>query len=222
MRPHPLDTFEPHYPTRAERLADAVVHGFGLIGALIGGVVLLLWSLQAGDFGRALATGLYGFCLFLMLLCSTLYNLSHPCAVRPLLRRLDEAAIFLLIAGSYTPFTVLRLEGWWSIGMTSLVWGVALAGVAGRLLIWQLSERFWCGVYIGLGWLSLVMLKPLVESLPLTALGLLALGGVLYTAGVPIFLYRRLPYRRAIWHGFVVSGAAVHYAAVLTAVVLSG
>ena len=217
MRPHPLDTFEPHYPNRAERLADAVVHGLGLIGALIGGAVLLLWSLQAGDFGRALATGLYGFCLFAMLLCSTLYNLSHPCAVRPLLRRLDEAAIFLLIAGSYTPFTVLRLDGWWSIGMTTLVWTIALAGVAGRLFIWQLSERFWCGVYIGLGWLSVVMLKPLIEGVPVVALGLLALGGVLYTAGVPVFLYRKLPYRRAIWHGFVVVAAAIHYTAVLVA-----
>ena len=219
MRPHPSDTFEPHYPNRAERLADAVVHGFGLIGAMIGGGVLLVWSLQAGDVGRALATGLYGFCLFAMLLCSTLYNLSHPCAVRPLLRRLDEAAIFLLIAGSYTPFTVLRLEGVWSIGMTTLVWGIALAGVAGRLFISHLSERFWCGVYIGLGWLSVVMLKPLIDGVPVVALGLLALGGVLYTAGVPVFLYRKLPYRRAIWHTFVVTAAGIHYAAVLHAVV---
>lgn len=221
MPRHPLDTFEPHYPNRAERLADLAVHGLGLAGALVGGAVLLVWSSQAGDFGRTVAAGLYAACLVAMLLASTVYNMSHPCAVRPLLRRLDEAAIFLLIAGSYTPFTT-RIDGPEAIWMTALIWAVALFGVAGRLLIANLSERFWCGVYIAMGWLAVLVLNPLIESLPLTALGLLALGGILYTAGVPLFLNHKLPFRRAIWHGFVVTAAATHFAAVAHAVAPGG
>jgi hemolysin III len=220
VRRHPLDTDEPHYPNRAERLADTVIHGLGLTGALAGGAILLLWSLQAGDVGRALAAGIYAACLVAMLLASTVYNLSHPCAVRPWLRRLDEAAIFLLIAGSYTPFTT-QLAAPWNVGLTALVWTIALVGVAGRLFIWSLSERFWCGVYVAMGWLAVVALKPLIDGIPVVALGLLALGGILYTAGVPLFLHTRLPYRRAIWHGLVVAGAASHYAAVAHALTVS-
>ena len=219
MSTHPLDTFGPHYPNRAERLADGLVHGLGLLGAFVGGAVLLLWSIQAGDFGRAVATSLYALCLLMMLLASTIYNLSHPCRVRPWLRRMDEAAIFLLIAGSYTPFTV-QLDGAWGVFLTGFVWVLALIGVAGRLFITTLSERFWCGFYIAMGWLSVVALKLLIEEIPVVALGLLALGGLLYTAGVPLFLHHKLPFRRAIWHGFVVAGAALHYGAVLYGVVL--
>ena len=221
MRRHPLDSDEPHYPNEAERLADAAIHGLGLLGALAGGAALLLWSMQAGDVGKAMAAGIYAACLVAMLLTSTVYNLSHPCAVRPLLRRLDEAAIFLLIAGSYTPFTT-QLDGPWGVGLTVTIWTVAIAGVLGRLFIWGLSERFWCGVYIGMGWLAVVALKPLIDGLPVVALGLLALGGVLYTAGVPLFLARQRPYRRASWHGFVVAAAASHYAAVAHAVTGGG
>jgi hemolysin III len=219
VRTQAQDCFEHHYPNRAERLADGLVHGLGLLGAFVGGAVLLLWSMQAGDFSRAVATSLYALCLLMMLLASTVYNLSHPCRVRPWLRRMDEAAIFLLIAGSYTPFTV-QLDGAWGVFLTTLVWVLAFVGVAGRLFITTLSERFWCGFYIAMGWLAVVALKPMIEEIPVVALGLLAVGGVLYTAGVPLFLHHKLPYRRAIWHCFVVAGAAIHYAAVFHAVVL--
>jgi hemolysin III len=163
---HPLDTFEPHYPNRAERTADLVVHGLGLFGALVGGAVLLVWSLQAGDFGRAVAAGVYAVCLVAMLLASTVYNMSHPCAVRPLLRRLDEAAIFLLIAGSYTPFTT-QLDGAWAFGMTGLIWAVGLIGVAAGCFIWPTCRSgSGAGVYIGMGLASGAGPEPADRSLP--------------------------------------------------------
>ena len=134
---------------------------------------------------------------------------------------MDEAAIFLMIAGSYTPFTTLRFEGAWSIGFTVLVWGFALAGVFAKMLAPRISDAFWSGVYVLFGWLAVFALKPMIETVHPAALALLVLGGLIYTAGVFVFINQRVKFRRAIWHGFVVTGAGVHWAAVLVGVVLA-
>jgi hemolysin III len=210
-----------HYPNRAEYAADGWVHGVGLAAALVGGGVLLVAALMRDGVGQAAAVALYGATLVAMLACSAAYNLSRPSPVRPFLRKLDQAAIFLLIAGSYTPFTSQRLEGGWAVGMTALVWALALAGVAGKLLTNRLSEKFWCGVYLAFGCVAVVAAKPLWEGVPLTALALLAAGGAIYTAGVWLFLAKSLPFRRALWHGFVVVAAGVQQAAIWTGVVLA-
>jgi hemolysin III len=210
-----------HYPNRREAAADGWVHGIGLAAALIGGGALFTTALMRDGLGQASAVALYGLTLVAMLACSAAYNLSRPSRARPFLRRMDQAAIFLLIAGSYTPFTTQRLEGGWAWGMTALVWTLALGGVAGKLLTNRLSEKFWCAVYIAFGWVAVIAAKPLWEGVSLAALSLLALGGLIYTAGVALFLGRERPFRRAIWHGFVVVAAAVQQAAVWTGVVLA-
>ena len=217
--PDPSELVE-HYPNRAERNADFWVHAIAIVAAAIGGVVLIGFSLMKGAASVATATAIYAICLLAMLACSAVYNLRKPCPKRRILRRLDEAAIFLLIAGSYTPFTTTRFDEGWSIGMTTAVWAIAFAGVVGKLFFPKVPEWLWCLVYIGFGWLAVVMLKPLLAGVSLAALVLLALGGLLYTAGVPLFLKQSLPFRRAVWHGFVVAGAAAHYAAVMIGVVL--
>lgn len=216
--PDPCELDE-HYPNRAERAADFWVHILALAAAAIGGSVLFVFALMKGGASVAAATAIYAICLLAMLACSAVYNLRKPCPRRRILRRLDEAAIFLLIAGSYTPFTTTRFEGAWAWSMTALVWAVAAGGVVGKLFFPRIPEWAWCLVYIGFGWLALIMLKPLLAGVSLAALILLAIGGLLYTAGVPLFLKQNLPYRRAIWHGFVVSAAAVHFAAVAIGVV---
>lgn len=221
----PTNVWDPlpteHYTNRAERVADLWVHVVGLVAALIGGGVLLVVSLKAGGVGQATAIALYASCLVAMLLASSAYNLTRPSRLRPWLLRLDQAAIFMLIAGSYTPFTTQRLEGAWSIGMTALVWTMALAGVAGKLLVPRLPEKFWIGAYIAFSWVAVIALKPLLDSVALPALLLLLVGGLVYMSGVPLFLHSRLPFRRAIWHGFVVVAAAIQQAAVWTGVVLA-
>jgi hemolysin III len=126
-----------------------------------------------------------------------------------------------MIAGSYTPFTTQRFEGGWSIGFTVLVWAVALAGVAVKLLAPRISDTFWSLVYLGFSWLALAAAKPLIDTVHPVALGLLVLGGLIYTAGVFVFISPKVKFRRAIWHGFVVTGATVHWAAVLVGVVLA-
>jgi hemolysin III len=212
---------EEHYRTPAEKTADLIVHVVGLTLAAVGGIVLAVLAALYAGIGAVLATAAYALCLVIMLTVSAIYNQAHPGAARPLLRRMDEAAIFLMIAGSYTPFTTQRFEGAWSIGFTVLVWAVALGGVAVKLVAPRISDTFWSLVYLGFSWLALVAAKPLIDTVHPIALGLLVLGGLIYTAGVFVFISPTVKFRRAIWHGFVVTGATVHWAAVLVGVVLA-
>ncbi|MDO1559348.1 hemolysin III family protein [Brevundimonas sp. 2R-24] len=218
--PDELDMIE-HYPTRAERVADSWVHAIGLMLAGVGGIVLAALSATTGGPSLVLSTAVYAVCLIAMLGASTLYNRSRPCAARPILRRLDEAAIFLMIAGSYTPFTTQRFEDpAWAIGFTALVWTLGIGGAVGKIFAPRLNDAFWGVVYALFGWVAVLAIKPLTEGLSPLALTLLVAGGLIYTLGVLIFIRQALPFRRAIWHGFVVAGAGVHYAAILLGVVL--
>jgi hemolysin III len=211
---------QPHYISRGERIADAWVHAIGLIAAALGAIVLTALSAWQGGPWRAGAVLIYALCLLAMLSISAAYNLADNSKRRALLRRLDHAAIFIMIAGSYTPFTTQRFEGAWAIGMTSAVWILALVCAAGKLFLPGVSKRIWLGAYVLLGWLVVIALEPLARGVSLAALILLIVGGGIYTLGVAIYVLEKLPFRRAIWHGFVLAAAGVHYAAVLTGVVL--
>ena len=211
--PDALDMIE-HYQTRSERLADLWVHVVGLALAAAGGVALAVLAAVYGGVGAVFATAVYALCLIAMLTASTVYNLTRPCAARPVLRRLDEAAIFLMIAGSYTPFTTQRFEGAWAVGFTLLIWVLAFAGVGIKLVAPRISDAFWSAVYIGFGWLAVLALKPMIDTVHPVALGLLVLGGLIYTAGVFVFIRPGVKYRRAIWHGFVLVAATIHFAAI--------
>ncbi len=211
---------QPHYPRAVERTADGVVHAIGLVGAALGGGLLLGLAFGEDRPGMAVALGIYAASLVLMFGCSAAYNFSSE-RVRPWLRRLDHAAIFIMIAGSYTPFTALRLHGLWAVGMTGAVWTLALIAAVGKLLAPGLDRKLWIGLYLALGWIALFAFKPLYATVSLAALALLLAGGLVYSAGVIVYLKRTLPFRRAIWHGFVLAAAAAHYAAILMGVVLA-
>ncbi len=218
--PDELDMAE-HYTSPAEKTADLVVHVVGLTLAAVGGVVLAVMAALYSGVGAVVATALYALCLIAMLSASTVYNLTRPCAARPILRRLDEAAIFLMIAGSYTPFTTQRFEGAWAIGFTLLVWAIGLGGAFAKVVLPRLSDAIWSAVYVAFGWLAVVALKPMMDTVHPAALILLVIGGLIYTGGVFVFISPKVKFRRAIWHGFVVAGASVHWAAVLVGVVLA-
>jgi hemolysin III len=138
-----------------------------------------------------------------------------------LLRRLDHAGIFLMIAGSYTPFTIHNLKGPWAWGMTIAIWSVAAAGVLMKLTMPKLDRRISLALYLAMGWLVVVALKPMIHSVAWAALILLLAGGVLYSTGVIFYVNKRLKFSRAIWHGHVVAAAATHWTAVLLGVVLT-
>ncbi|MFI4975537.1 MAG: hemolysin III family protein [Caulobacterales bacterium] len=212
--PHPA-----HYPTPVERSADQWVHIVGIAAAAVGGLILLGLSLGLGAWTETLAIAAYASCLVATFLCSALYNLSGP-RLRPLFRRLDLAAIFLMIAGSYTPFTTQRLHGAWALYMTLAVWLTALGGALGQIFLPGLGRKFWIGLYLALGWLAIIAVKPLIAAVSAVSLTLLLIGGLVYSTGVLVYIRRQLKYRHAVWHGFVLTAAATHYAAILTGVVL--
>lgn len=208
-----------HYPTPAAKCADLVVHVVGLTLAVVGGVVLLALAVRAHSISLVVGVSIYAAGVVAMLAFSTAYNFA-PARLRPSLRRLDHAGIFLMIASSYTPFTTHSLKGAWAWGMTAAVWTLAAAGALGKLLAPTIDRRFWVAVYLLLGWLVVVALKPMIDGVTWVALLLLAIGGLLYSVGVVFHVNRRLKFSRAIWHGHVVAAAAAHWAAVLLGVVL--
>jgi len=210
-----------HYPTPAARRADLVVHLTGLVFALFGGGVLLGLSVGLGSLSQTAAIAVYAGGLLLMLACSTAYNFARA-PHRPLLHRLDHAAIFVMIAGSYTPFTTQNLTGAWSVAMTAAVWSIASLGVLGKLFRPELGRRFSVAIYLALGWIVVVATKPMIDGVPWVALVLLAIGGLLYSTGVIFYVNKRLRFARAIWHGHVVAAAGAHWCAVLIGVVLAG
>jgi len=206
----------------AEQIADRWLHRIGIVVAAIG-VAVLLW-LAAGrqDGLLILGVGLYGVGLLAMLIASAVANHDLSAPVRGALwrERFDHAAIFLMIAGTYTPFTLTVLAGPWGYGLLAFVWTVALAG-AGLKLAGRLGYGASIGLYMLVGWSILPALKPLVAELPFSPLVLLVTGGVVYSAGVIVFLCSRLPFHTAIWHGMVMTAAGCHYAAVLLGVVMA-
>jgi hemolysin III len=204
-----------HYPNRAEHAADTIVHVVGLLAALVGGGFLVAFALNTRGVPMATASALYALCLMAMLAASAVYNFSKPTAARRILRRIDEAAIFLMIAGSYTPFTIKLLPPDFALWVTFAIWGAALAGAFGKVFWTGLSDRAWCVVYLAFGWLAVLVLGPVAPTLPPAAFWLLVAAGVTYSGGVLLYLNHALPFRRAIWHGCVILGAAGHYAAVL-------
>ena len=166
-----------HYPTPAAKCADLVVHIVGLTLALVGGIVLLALAVRAGSITRVVGVSIYAAGLLAMLAFSTAYNFAKA-RYRPILRRLDHAGIYLMIAGSYTPFTIHNLTGAWAWGMTAAVWSLAGIGALGKIFLTRVDRRLWVAVYLALGWLVVVALKPMIDNVTWVALLLLVAGGV--------------------------------------------
>jgi hemolysin III len=209
-----------HYPTPSARRADLVVHIVGLAFALLGGGILLGLTFGVGTLSETASVSIYVIGFVCMLALSCAYNFAGA-RWRPILRRLDHAGIFVMIAGSYTPFTTQRLHGAWALWMTAAVWALAALGIASELVLPGRWRRLRVGIYLALGWLALVAIKPLVAGLSWFVLCLLAVGGVVYSTGAAFYLIHKLKFRRAIWHGHVVGGSMLHYMAVLFGVVLA-
>jgi hemolysin III len=209
-----------HYPNRVEHTADGIVHAVGIIAALVGGGLLVAVALVNRGVPMATAGAIYALCLMAMLAASAVYNLTKPSRYRRVLRRIDEAAIFLMIAGSYTPFTIKLLPPDFAVGVTVAIWIAALAGAAGKVFWTKLSDRAWSLIYLAFGWLAVLVLGPVVPTLPPLAVVMLIVAGATYSGGVLLYLNHALPFRRALWHACVIIGAAGHYGAVLYGLIL--
>lgn len=204
--------------SRAEYLSDAVVHVTGLTLVLMAlPVLIVLTGLFRGDFSSMFGVGVYSAALLSMLVFSALCNMGAGTARAWLFRRLDHAAIYVKIAGTYTPFTLLTGQG---VALTIGLWGAALAGVVLKLISPEKLRWLALALYLGMGWVGVVAGQALLASLPMPVLVLMMVGGALYTLGVVFYLWERLPYHTTIWHVFVLVASLVFYAAVLVQVLL--
>ncbi len=201
----------------AERRADAIIHGLGVAFALVGGGVLLAAVARRADGVATASVAVYCVGLALMLGASAAYNLAPPGQGKEMLRRADHAAIFAMIAGSYTPFAVNLMKWPWGLALCVAVWATAALGIAIKLVFPRRFERLGLALYLGTGWMLLPVIGPMVEALPGVVLGLLIAGGVVYSLGTLVHLARRLPFHNALWHAMVLAAAALHYAAVAVA-----
>ena len=208
-----MATIAPRYST-AEEIASSLSHGLGIVLSIAGLAVLVAVAALGGS-GVALAASIvYGTTLILMYTASTLYHGIPNAGAKPILRVLDHAAIFLLIAGTYTPFALVTLRGPWGYSLFAAVWLFAIIGIALELRRVR-NRTMMVALYLAMGWIGVVAIGPLLDRLAPGGLWLLFGGGVCYTLGVPFYLWRRLPYNHACWHVFVLAGSVLQFLAVL-------
>jgi hemolysin III len=197
-----------------EELANSITHGIGALLSVAGLVALVVFSVRFGDAWHVVSTAIFGATLVMLYLASTLYHAVRGVHRRALLRKFDHAAIFLLIAGTYTPFVLVSLRGPWGWSLFGVVWGMALAGSVLKFFFAGKYRRISTGIYVLMGWLVVIALKPLVAALPTAGLAWLLAGGLFYTFGAVFYLWRSLPYHHAVWHLWVLCGSVCHWIAV--------
>lgn len=202
-----------------EELAHSITHGIGAVLSIAGLVLLVTLAALRGDAWHVVACSIFGATLVFLYTASTLYHsITHPGAKR-VMRVFDHAAIFLLIAGTYTPFTLVTLRGGWGWTLFVIVWGLALVGIIYKITARNRFRFLSVLLYLGMGWLVLIAIKPMVTSIPGPGLALLLAGGLCYTLGVIFYAWKRLPYGHAVWHLFVLAGSICHFFAVLLYVI---
>lgn len=199
---------------RLEEILNAVTHGIGAALALAGLVVLITAAWINGGTWHVVSFVIYGVSLVLLYLASTLYHSFRNIKVKHVFKIIDHAAIYLLIAGTYTPFALVALHGVVGWTIFSVIWGLALTGIVLKIFFVKRFKVLSTVCYILMGWAAVVMIKPLLATLAVEGLYWLIAGGVLYTVGAVFYLARRLPFNHAIWHLFVMAGSAAHFLAV--------
>jgi len=198
-----------------EEVANSVTHGLGLLASLVGAFVLVSLSVEQGEAWHVVSAVVYGATLVALYAASTLYHALKGTRARKVLRVLDHCSIYLLIAGTYTPVTLVSMRGGWGWTLFGLAWGLAAVGIAFKILATGRFAILSTLAYVLMGWLCIVAVKPMFVLLSPGALALLGAGGVLYTAGIVFYNSKRVPYSHAVWHLFVVAGSVCHYLAIV-------
>jgi hemolysin III len=205
---------------QVEELANSITHGIGLVLSIAGFVVLLVFAILRGGALQIVSCAVYGITLICVYTASTLYHAFSSLRIKGALKIFDHCAIYLLIAGTYTPFTLVTLRGGWGWSLFSIVWALAMAGIVFKFWFVDHFKVLSTALYLAMGWIALIAVKPLLSSIPVHGLYWLLAGGLLYSIGVGFFAARRIPFGHAIWHVFVIAGSACHYFAVLFYVIL--
>ena len=201
--------------SRREEVANSISHGLGFVLAVAGAPLLIATAIRRGTVADVVAVSVFAASMALLYLSSTIYHALPPGRTKNAFHVLDHAAIYLLIAGTYTPFTLGVLKGGWGWTLFGLVWGLAALGVLLKVFAGIRWHGISTAVYVGMGWLIIIAAKPLWESLPLAGLIWLFAGGIAYTSGVYFYLKKNMRYGHLVWHLFVVAGTGCHFVAIL-------
>lgn len=202
------------YYSEAEELVNRFTHGVGALLSIIGVIVLITLAAEQHDAYRVVSSCIYGGAMVIFYCLSTAYHSVRKPYTRYVFRILDHASIYLMIAGSYTPFGLVTLRGAWGWSLLAVVWGLGTVGAVLKIFTCHRLRFIGPLLYIALGWSVVIAFKPLAAALAANGLFLLFAGGAAYTIGVVFFLWDRLPYNHAIWHLFVLTGSACHFAAI--------
>ncbi|MCD4738077.1 MAG: hemolysin III family protein [Anaerolineae bacterium] len=201
--------------TLGEEIANSITHGIGAGLSVAGLTILVILAVRYGNVRQLVSFSIYGATLIILYLASTLYHSFQRPAVKRVFKIIDHAAIFLLIAGTYTPFLLIGVRGAWGWTLLIIIWGLAILGISFKALFIDRFQKLAVLPYILMGWLSVVMLKKLLVNISLGGLIWLAAGGATYTLGTIFYALKKVPYAHSIWHLFVLGGSTCHFFAVL-------
>ena len=198
-----------------EELANTITHGTGVAFSIIGLVLLVVRASLYGNAWQVVSFSIYGASLIMLYLASTLYHGFKSPRAKEMLRIFDHSAIYLLIAGTYTPFLLNTIRGPWGWSLFGTIWGLALLGITFKLIFGPKYDVLSTIFYLLMGWVVVIAIKPLLAALPLAGFMWLLAGGLAYSLGVIFYVWEKLPYNHAIWHGFVLAGSTFHFFAIL-------
>jgi hemolysin III len=202
--------------SRTEELAHSLTAGLGIVACAVGIPVLVLVSVP--DPWRLVTGLIFGLSALAMFSTSVMYHWASQPERKLVLRKLDHAAIYLLIAGTYTPFALVAMEPAWGWSLFGILWGLAVFGIVAKFTVGFRFPKLSLALYLGMGWMSMIAIKPMMDSLTAAQLGWIVAGGIAYTAGVPFYAWKSRKYTHAVWHLFVLTGVACHFVAVLSVV----
>ncbi|KGO33676.1 MAG: PAQR family membrane homeostasis protein TrhA [Desulfoprunum sp.] len=205
--------------SRGEEIANSITHGLGTVLSIGGLALLIAFASRYGNAWHIVSCSIFGTALILLYAASTLYHVVQRPAAKSVLRILDHAAILVLIAGTYTPFTLVSLRGPWGWTLFGVIWGLAVMGIIIEITRLRRFRAGLIALYVIMGWAVIAAIKPMLDSVSSGGLQLLLAGGLAYTGGVVFYLWKRLPYNHAIWHLFVLTGSIFHFLAILLYVI---
>ena len=197
--------------TLGEEIANTVTHGLGALLSITGLVILVICAVAYGSVWHVVSYAIFGSTLIILYLASTLYHGLPAPAAKRLFKIIDHSAIFLLIAGTYTPFLLTNLRGAWGWSLFGVIWGLSAVGIFLKCVCISRFQKASVIIYIGMGWLIVIAMREMAIHVQTTSILLLVAGGLFYTVGVLFYVWRRLPYNHAIWHLFVMGGSVSHY-----------
>lgn len=198
----------------AEEIANSITHGIGIVFSIVTLTILLVYAIWKKSGIAIVGFSIYGLCSIILYTSSTLYHSFQKEKLKGFFRIFDHSSIFLFIAGTYTPVALLSMEGPWRVGILIAAWSIALLGILFKIITYKNFDRykaFSIMLYIAMGWLIVVAIKPMIQSMPFGFFGWLLAGGLAYTIGTVFYAIKRIPYNHAIWHLFVLGGSVLHF-----------